>query len=327
MRPDILVVGQGLAGTLLAWELERAGVPFLVVDRGHATAATMAAAGIINPVTGRRLVKSWRADVLLPQARAKYRELEAMLGIEVWRDMRVRRLFADERERQVFAAKDVTGELAPYAVQADDAGFWIEGAARIELAVLLGAARERWHKQGKLRVAAVEAAAEAKNYQMVIDCTGVAGAREGRFAHVPWEFSKGEMLELSVTGLTAGVILNRRHWLLPINTETAWVGATHEPGHFDTIPSDSARAALEASARALLARGVEITGHRAGVRVNLPDKHAVAGRHPANPRLGVCNGLGAKGGLVAPELARQWVCHLTRGDPFEAEFSPARFAR
>lgn len=326
MRPDILVVGQGLAGTLLAWELERAGVPFLIVDRGHATAATMAAAGIINPVTGRRLVKSWRVDVLLPQARAKYRELEAALGVVVWRDLRVRRLFADDRERRVFAAKYATGELAPYAGPGDEAGFWIEGAARVDLALLIGAARERWQKQGRLRVATVDAATEAENYQLVIDCTGLVGAREKAFAHVPWEFSKGEMLELTATGLTPGVVLNRRHWLLPVASDAAWVGATHEPGRSDAIPSATARGTLQQSAQALLGYSPEITGHRAGVRVNLPDKRAVAGRHPTEPRLGVCNGLGAKGGLVAPELARQWLLHLTRGEFFDPEFLPGRFA-
>jgi glycine/D-amino acid oxidase-like deaminating enzyme len=74
MRADILIVGQGLAGTLLAWECERAGIAFAVADCGHAAAATSAAAGIVNPITGRRLVKSWRIDDQLPLARAEYRD-------------------------------------------------------------------------------------------------------------------------------------------------------------------------------------------------------------------------------------------------------------
>ncbi|HYD83061.1 MAG TPA: hypothetical protein VEA63_03390, partial [Opitutus sp.] len=76
MGANLLIVGQGLAGTLLAWELERAGLTFEIADEGHGRAASRVAAGIINPITGQRLVKSWRVDALLPVARATFRAIE-----------------------------------------------------------------------------------------------------------------------------------------------------------------------------------------------------------------------------------------------------------
>lgn len=326
---DCLIVGQGLAGTLLAWECERAGISFAIADAGHATAASRVAAGIINPITGRRLVKSWRIEALLPVARAAYRELEAALGVPLWQDMRVRRSFADERERRVCEEKRARGELGGFAGPLTDEGdgFWIEQAARVDLPALLGKARARWQAQGQWREAVRgELATEAQRHGVVIDCTGVAGARSGAFGFVPWEFSKGEILALAVEGLAPEVIFNGGHWVLPIAPGVAWVGATHEPGASDTLPTAAARASLEASARALLAgRGFAVTGQCAGVRVNLPDKHPVAGRHPAVAGLGVCNGLGAKGALLAPALARQWVNHLTAGVPFEGEVAVDRF--
>src|SRR5882757_9876638 len=138
MRAEILIVGQGLAGTLIAWEFERAGISFAIADAGHTDAASRIAAGIINPITGRRLVKSWRIDELLPLARQSYREIEAALGLSLWREMRVRRLFADDRERRVTAEKQARHELSPYVIaNADDDGCWIEGAARVDLPLLL----------------------------------------------------------------------------------------------------------------------------------------------------------------------------------------------
>lgn len=331
MRPDILILGQGLAGTLLAWELERAGIGFRLVDPGHAAAATTAAAGIINPITGRRLVKSWRVDTLLPAARAVYRDLEAELGVPLWRDVRVRRLFADEREGATWREKSARGELAPFAGAGDAEGFWIEPAARVNLGALLDAARQRWRAMGRLRaesVDAVDQAAATAGYAGVIDCTGRAATRGGAFGFVPWEFSHGEMLELAVSGLAPDVVLNRRHWIVPVGDGQAWVGATHAPGVGEAAPTSAARAILEASARDLLgaAHPFMVTGQRAGVRVNLPDKRPVAGRHPDSPRLGLCNGLGAKGALWAPLLARQWVNHLTTGAVFDPEIDVARFS-
>jgi len=328
MRADILILGQGLAGTLLAWELERAGISFEIVDRGHATAATSAAAGIINPITGRRLVKSWRIETLLPAARAAYRELETALGVPLWREMRVRRRFADERERVVLREKLGRGELAPFVESADVSGCWIRDAARVDLAGLLAAARGRWRNAGTLRTEAADLARESGRHDLVVDCTGLGAAETTTFDFVPWEFSKGELLELAVRGLTPDVVLNRGHWVVPVGPGVAWVGATHDPRARDTESSESARMSLEASARELLGveRPFQVTGQRAGVRVNLPDKHPAAGRHPAHPRLGLINGLGAKGALWAPMLARQWVNHLTEGVPFDVEVNVQRFA-
>src|SRR5262249_39106344 len=145
------------------------------------------------------------------------------------------------------------------------------------------------------------------------------------FSFAPWEFSKGELLTLAVDGLAPDVVLNRGHWVLPLAPGVACVGATHDPHDTTLAPTTAARTALEASARSLLSRPFVATGHDVGVRVNLPDKHPVAGRHPANARLGLVNGLGAKGALVAPWLAQQWVSHLTLRAPFDAEVAVGRF--
>ena len=75
-----LIVGQGVAGTTLGFRLLRAGHTVHFTDAPGQTAASTVAAGIVNPITGRRFVKSWRIDELLPATRALYTELETFLG-------------------------------------------------------------------------------------------------------------------------------------------------------------------------------------------------------------------------------------------------------
>ncbi|MEM9260118.1 MAG: FAD-dependent oxidoreductase, partial [Bacteroidota bacterium] len=82
-----LIIGQGLAGTLIGYRLEKAGHEVDYVDAPGQTAASTVAAGIINPITGRRFVKSWRIDELIPAAKDLYQELEGLLGEQFWYDL------------------------------------------------------------------------------------------------------------------------------------------------------------------------------------------------------------------------------------------------
>jgi glycine oxidase len=324
VRADILIIGQGLAGTLIGWECERAGLAFEIVDQGHATAATRVAAGIINPVTGRRLVKTWRVETLLPLARETYQRMGDALGVSLWRELRVRRLFADDVERAAFHRKRLTGELAPFVTEAgDETGFWIERAARVDLPTMLAAMRARWEARGRLQVRRADPRVEQTQYAWVIDCTGNQGARGALVDVAPWEFSKGEVLGITVSGLDSDVVLNRRHWVMPSGREAAWVGATHESGVVDPTPTAEGRARLEGSARDLLGREFRVNDHRAGVRVTLPDKLPAAGRTQTG--IGVANALGGKGALFGPMLAAEWAKLIQFGTPLDSEFDVARF--
>ncbi len=69
---DILIIGQGICGTFLSRELERAGVAHLVLDDKRPHSASRAAAGLINPVTGRRIVTTWMIDELMAFATEAY---------------------------------------------------------------------------------------------------------------------------------------------------------------------------------------------------------------------------------------------------------------
>ncbi|MEO7599587.1 MAG: FAD-dependent oxidoreductase [Opitutus sp.] len=324
MASDILIVGQGLAGTMLAWELERAGARFQIVDAGHAHSASRVAAGIINPITGQRIVKSWRVDTMLPTARDSYQALARQLGIPLWREMRVRRLYLNEKERRVLAEKQARGELADYAMANDGDGFWIEGAARVDVARMIAAARAYWISAGLLEERKVDCASLKHSHDLVIDCTGDG---HGPFGFVPWQFSKGECLNVRVEGLDPDVVINRGQWLMPMEANLAKVGATHSPSRRDVTLTAEARATLESGLVGMTSQPYTVVEQQAGVRVYVADKRPVVGRHPLEPRLGVMNGLGGKGTLFAPALARQWVNHIRDGVPFDAEVDVARLWR
>ena len=62
---DHLVIGQGIAGTVLAQTLLQQGKTVLVVDDASLSQASKVAAGLYNPVVFKRLVKSWEKSLNL----------------------------------------------------------------------------------------------------------------------------------------------------------------------------------------------------------------------------------------------------------------------
>ena len=97
MNIDYLIIGQGLAGSLLAWELINRNQRILIVDNG-AENASLIAAGLINPVTGMRLVKSAQVDQLLPSAIHYYQQLSQYFQQPFYIEKLMLRILRTEKE-------------------------------------------------------------------------------------------------------------------------------------------------------------------------------------------------------------------------------------
>ena len=105
MEVDVLIVGQGVCGTFLSRELDQAGLSYLVMDDPRPFTASRIAAGIINPITGKRLVKTWIIDDLLPFALRAYQEAGTALGINCIEPIRLIDFFPHPDARITFLGR------------------------------------------------------------------------------------------------------------------------------------------------------------------------------------------------------------------------------
>ena len=115
---EYMVVGQGISGTFLSWYLHRANKSFFVVDRHDPTSSSRVAAGIINPVTGRRIVKTWMIDTLLPFALSAYKTLGDELNIQTIAQKNIIDLFPSAQMRVAF--RDRINEDDEYLILHED---------------------------------------------------------------------------------------------------------------------------------------------------------------------------------------------------------------
>ena len=318
MNQRIQIVGQGIAGSMLAWQCAREGVDFRVVDRGHATSASRVGAGLVSPLTGKRLVPTWRFADWRDEVLAIYRELESELNVPLVREMRIRRYFRDQTQRELFEKRREKPEVARWVESFDYEGLWLHGALQVETGTLIAALRERWLVTGQL----VEGSFEATTEGPVIWCLG---ANAMPIDGIPWQPSRGELITGELPRLAEDVILNDGKWLLPIPGGRVRVGSTFDRKNLEVrCTEEGIRELTEAAAR-LAGRPIAHVRGDAGLRVTVPDHRPVAGWTDDSHSIGVFAGLAAKGALWAPALARQWVADGLAGTELEPEVTVTRF--
>ena len=126
MHYDYLIIGQGLAGSLLAGQFMAAGKRTLVIDNGNVAAASRVAAGLVNPVTGKRLVKEPKAEKYLSAARECYGRLAEQFGVSFFHDKPMLRLFDSDEIKLSWGKRLADGEYRDFigrALSPDECGY------------------------------------------------------------------------------------------------------------------------------------------------------------------------------------------------------------
>ena len=110
MKVDVLIIGQGISGTCLSWYLNKENISFIVIDDERKNAPSRVAAGIINPVTGRRIVRTWMIEELLSYTWDFYSRLGTELGIKSISDKKIIDFFPSPQMKIAFAERLNEGE-------------------------------------------------------------------------------------------------------------------------------------------------------------------------------------------------------------------------
>jgi len=345
---DVLIIGAGIAGLLLARELRLRGVRVALAHDPARTGASEAAVGLLNPVRGRRYTLAWRAAETFAAARDVYGAIGAAWGETVLRTLPVVRAFANDEERTFLERRAAVIGSAGFEVRAltsvpaglRDAGYGavaIDGGGALDARALVGRLRAEMRAEGVLIDRACTSgdlragstswmwAPTALEADRVVLAGGAAHIVESIAGPLPLRPVRGESLVVRSAGLDPSAAFVCGHHLAPVARDLWSCGGTTVPGETGTEPTPEGRAALERFLRDHLSVPWAIIAHHGGTRAGTTDTRPLVGRVGTSERLFVFNGFGSQGYSVAPWLARALAAHLTTGDALLAEVDPARF--
>ncbi|RZK49611.1 MAG: FAD-binding oxidoreductase, partial [Hymenobacter sp.] len=236
---DYLLVGHGIAGAVLGYELRRRGYRVLIYDEPRPDTASRVAAGLMNPVAGKRFALTWRAHDTLPYALDFYRRLGEELGENFLQEIPILKVFGSAEEGQQllaraaadpwqgFVASIETGPIAQPGLLAPHGGAWLRGGGYVHTEALLSALARQGRAAGWLREETFEwqglvADGNAVAYApgrvraaWVVCCQGAAALTCPHFAWLPLTPNRGAVLDVAVAGLSATQVLNRGAYVVP----------------------------------------------------------------------------------------------------------------
>jgi len=335
---DFLILGQGLAGSLLAWELSQRGVSWHVLDQPLPGAASAVAPGLVNPLSGRKFTTNWRAAEARPVAEATYAQLEATLGQTFWHPTPLLRLVRDadqaaaltQRQTEASAQPHIAEVFAPHhwdpALRSPHGSFLTAGGGWLDVAGLCRALRARWRAAGHLTEGDA-ALADQISAACIIDCRGWRASLDPRWQFIPWKCARGEMLDLKFSpDALPPHILNFGEWLVPVSEGHWRAGATYAWSRFDAPPDLAARMQLEGALRRWLNVPYTVTAQRCGVRPIVHDYRPILGPAPDDPHWMIFNGLGSHGVSQGPLCAHWLATHLCESTTLPDDVIVTRFA-
>ncbi len=331
---DILIVGQGLAGSCLAWSLHWAGRRVMIVDRSERVTASRIAAGLITPLTGRRLARSPRYEESYRQASAFYQRIEGEQNLQLLTEKPAIRMFVNDEERRLFEQKFRNSDI-DVAAMTDEHGqvFGVEmrNAARLNVRRFLDQTRSYFSSLNQYLQAdlSVDADIQVTDDRVaiaslnicsssVVFCQGWQPSTNPWFPEIPDGPAKGEILRVKLANYAEDKVVHQGVWVVPDSTEgqvgVCLVGATYDRDQLNQEPTVSGRCELLRGLKQISDGIPEVIEHVAAVRAGTRRRKPILGQHPEHDRVFVLNGLGSRGALLAP-VAADVLKNILLGDP------------
>ncbi len=323
-KKSILIIGQGIAGSILAWCFMKAGHYVLIVDENHHESSSIISAGIRNPITGQRLALTPQFDLFAACADRVYSQMSTELDQNFFIPKPIIRVLRshDELERAC--------RIKPYIKAIHKPGHYgstmIDPYGSLEISqggyfkthLLLNSLRKYFlgrkmliaehFSYDDLKLNEQYAQWKSEKFNTVIFCEGFKAQNNPWFKELPYNFAKGELLKVSFQSpALPDAIICQQQWCLPAENGTYLVGSTYDRLNINSISTEQGRSNILKGLSDFILAKPHVIEHYAAVRPVMLNQKPIITAHPSTPRMWIFNGFASKGFLCVPYYAQMFV--------------------
>ncbi len=341
---DAIIVGQGLAGSILALQLIKQGRSVKIIDN-QSSRCSIIAAGIVNPITGRKYVKSWEYDMLSDFAYTFYNKWEKTFKNDFYTELKIGKVINAVKDKNEFLLKiqDEPFSLlnsinnVPEHIKYDKDNIYIINGFRLNTSKFLNSCKNYFSSIRSLSIKdfdyenisihnsnIVYKDLKAKH---IIFCEGHKIKDNPYFNYLPMRPTKGELLEIETDAHKTNICFQKHHFLLPVSNKSFKVGSNYERENINETPTETIRNDLEEFFTHSSSLKYKIKEHQAGIRPSTIDRRPFIGEHPSHKNLWVFNGFGSKGVSLCPYLSSHLLTHIFEKKALNKEVSIVRYIK
>lgn len=346
MKVDYIIVGFGLAGLAFAERLVENGKTFVVFDN-NSQRSSRVAGGLFNPVILKRFTMAWRADEQMKIALPMYERLENRFHTKFKYQLPVLRRFNSVEEQNTWAEASDKPILEEYldvkfknkeeyiSVNAPQHFGMVQNTGRIRISNLLDSFIKDLDAKNAFR-------RESFEHDLVINSDETVTYKDIQAKHIvfsegyglklnpyfndlPMTGNKGEYIIIKSPELNLKEAIKSSLFIIPLGEDVYKVGATYNHDDKTLKTTEEAKKELVNGLQKIVTVPFEVVDQMAGVRPTVLDRRPLVGTHKEFNRLHVLNGLGTRGILIGPAVAKSLYEHLENNVPLDKEINIQRF--
>lgn len=341
---DFLIIGQGIAGTVMAYRLMKAGKSVLILDEAEPYQSSSVAAGMYNAISGKRMTLSWKWEETFLEAKALYSEIGELLGKNYLFEKETFQSFGNIKEQNDFSLKAEdelfqkhirpTEQKFP-AIRNEFGSFIINSTGWLQTHEFLKDFKEYAIQQQQLKTEQIdwssfqhsEEGIKLNGYfaKQVISCEGWKLTQNPLFNFVPLIPTKGDVFLLKCDELPDTFIWKKGVYLVPLGNGIFKAGSTYRWNVEELGPDKDGYEELYSKVEAQLQVPFEVLEHLSGFRPASKNRYPIIGAHPIFKNLFAFNGLGTRGIMLAPYVSKQLVDHILVGTEIEPAIQINRY--
>lgn len=342
---DYLIVGSGLAGISFSERALQNGKSILVFNNNSQNSSKIAG-GLYNPVILKRFSEVWQAQEQLAIMNDFFSVLEKKINCKVDFKMPIlRKFYSVEEQNNWFAASDkvalspflstrliskkYTGIDSPFGYGEVLHTGYVDTALLLEKYKTYLIENEMYLEESFDYDALEEkdGGVQYKNIKAkhIVFAEGFGVHANPYFNHLPLDGTKGELFIIEAPDLDLDVIVNTSVFILPLGNDLYKVGATYNWRDKTDLPTEEGKVELIERIKEIISCDFRIVSHFAGVRPTVKDRRPLIGTHPSHDVIHILNGLGTRGVMLGPAMAKALYEHIEYKKPLDKEICIKRF--
>lgn len=345
MSSKILILGQGIAGTTLAFRCLQEGMNPKIIDLGINRSASHVAVGLVNPISLKRVTPVWKVEECLSAFSEFYTYIYSLLGedyfiresiykvlktqadLNTWMEKLDLPLYSNYMRNPIANIEGTT--IEGLALGPVEGGGWVRTKDFLQSSrqffISNGHLLEEKFDKTKLDLATALVNYGGEQFDYLVDCSGYAFVFGEYFPGVKIVGNKGEVMTILPDKEPLHKIYSSSYFLLKTLGKEYKLGATYSRDITNALPSETGSLELTDGLKKFFKSDFQELDIEAGIRPTVADRKPLIGQSPVDSRVFMFNGLGSRGYLTAPYLSELLLRSIASSNQIPMEVSCRRF--